>query len=72
MQQWTAAIGSLYRTVFADGEGFKSTDVSQMNEGNGVDNLMMDLNRSSGGGWGGLSKGKPKPKKGASSKTPFY
>lgn len=67
MQQWTTAIESMYQTVFADGEGFKSTDISQIGgDDSGVSNLF--TSGGNGGGsnrsWGGLpaknvkSKGK--------------
>jgi COP9 signalosome complex subunit 2 len=32
MQEWTDAIGNLYRTVFSDGEGFKMPEVTQMGD----------------------------------------
>lgn len=32
MQEWSSAIESLYRTVFADGEGFRSQDVQQLGD----------------------------------------
>ncbi|KAF4625346.1 hypothetical protein G7Y89_g12821 [Cudoniella acicularis] len=73
MQQWTAAIGSLYQTVFADGEGFKTTEVSQMNEDPNIGNLMMLGGAGSaarGGSWGGLHKNKKGGKKGGSQMLP--
>ncbi|TVY73154.1 COP9 signalosome complex subunit [Lachnellula suecica] len=70
MQQWTTAIGSLYETVFAEGEGFKSTDVSHMNNDDTMSAVSM-LNNPSGiigrERWGGLQKNKSKGKK-----TSFY
>ena len=77
MQQWTSAIGSLYQTVFADGEGFKSTDIGSMSDDSGINNLMMNLGGHGGGSrgdnrsWGGLQKNKSKGKKGASNAS-FY
>jgi COP9 signalosome complex subunit 2 len=77
MQQWTSAIGPLYQTVFADGEGFKTADISQMGDDAGVNNLMMNLGGHGGSGrggndrsWGGLQKNKSKGKKG--SNASFY
>ncbi|TVY36854.1 COP9 signalosome complex subunit [Lachnellula occidentalis] len=76
MQQWTSAIGSLYQTVFADGEGFKTTDnMTGGGDDSSVNNLMMNLGGalSHGGGsrgdsrsWGAQKNNKSKGKKGAS------
>ncbi|KAI6247599.1 COP9 signalosome complex subunit 2 [Erysiphe necator] len=30
MQEWSSAIGTLYRTIFTEGEGFKTPDVAQI------------------------------------------
>jgi COP9 signalosome complex subunit 2 len=64
MQEWTSAIGSLYRTVFADGEGFKMPDVQQIGD---ESNLQLAGFGGGGGpakgGWGGMQKGKHKGKK---------
>lgn len=64
MQEWTSAIGSLYRTVFADGEGFKMPDVQQIGDDN--PHVLASLAGGGGparGGWGGMQKGKNKGKK---------
>ncbi|KAH8686087.1 putative COP9 signalosome complex subunit 2 [Tricladium varicosporioides] len=69
MQQWTSAIGSLYQTVFADGDGFKTSEVSQMTDDI---NSMMMIGGSSGisvgskgtGNWGLRGGGKKPGKKG--------
>lgn len=64
MQEWTSAIGSLYRTVFADGEGFKMPDVQQIGD---ESNLQLAGFGGGGGpakgGWGAMQKGKHKGKK---------
>jgi COP9 signalosome complex subunit 2 len=63
MQEWTSAIGSLCRTVFSDGEGFKMPDVQQI----GDDNVALAAFGGGGGpargGFGGMQKGKNKGKK---------
>ena len=51
MQEWTDSIGSLYRTVFADGEGFKMPDVTQIGE-ESLPSLSAVESRSSRGGFG--------------------
>ncbi|TVY30294.1 COP9 signalosome complex subunit [Lachnellula hyalina] len=75
MQQWTSAIGSLYQTVFADGEGFKTTDnLSGAGDDSTGNNMMMNLGAMPHGGgsrgdsrsWGGHKNNKSKGKKGSS------
>jgi COP9 signalosome complex subunit 2 len=66
MQEWTDAIGSLYRTVFADGEGFKVRE--QANEGfemggGTILSMPTDFGIGSGGGYGKMSKGRGRGKK---------
>lgn len=59
MQEWTSAIESLYRTVFTDGEGFKSNYVEQI-----VDDINSGLFTGVGKGtaWGGAQQHKGKNK----------
>jgi COP9 signalosome complex subunit 2 len=62
MQEWTSAIGSLYRTVFSDGEGFKMPDVQQISDDNNLQ-VAFGAGGSAKGAWGGMQKGKNKGKK---------
>jgi COP9 signalosome complex subunit 2 len=67
MQEWTSAIGSLYRTVFSDGEGFKMPDVQQIGDDHqialaGMGGGAGPSKGGGGGGWGN-QKGKNKGKK---------
>ncbi|KAG9247151.1 putative COP9 signalosome complex subunit 2 [Calycina marina] len=54
MQQWTESISSLYRTVFADAEGFKVQEQNQV--GRAIDN-MLNLEMGHGGGNAGFALG---------------
>ncbi|KAG0650259.1 COP9 signalosome complex subunit 2 [Hyphodiscus hymeniophilus] len=64
MKEWTEAIGSLYRTVFSDSDGFKSQDI---NQGNDKESLVLpSLQMGRGGQWGG-APGKGKGGKGKKS-----
>jgi COP9 signalosome complex subunit 2 len=63
MQEWTDSIGSLYRTVFADGEGFKMPDVTQIGE-ESLPSLSAVESRSSRGGFG-KGKGGGRGKRGS-------
>ncbi|CAG8958834.1 hypothetical protein HYFRA_00011785 [Hymenoscyphus fraxineus] len=51
MQAWTSSIGTLYKTVFAEGEGFKTTEIPQLGDENSMSNTM------SFPGPGGASRG---------------
>ena len=57
MQEWTSAIGSLYRTVFSDGEGFKVPDITGLDHDGSI-NLMLAGGGGIGRGasWGGGNK----------------
>lgn len=64
MQEWTDSIASLSRTVFADGEGFRMPEVSQM--GSDVQDIFMSnpSNSMRGSGFGGKGKGGGRGKRG--------
>lgn len=65
MKEWTDAIGSLYRTVFTDAEGFKIKEIDQATDGEGI--VLPGLQGLQRGGmaWGGSQKkGGGKGKKG--------
>lgn len=53
LKEWTEAIGSLYRTVFSDADGFKTLD----NPGNDHEGMAMP-GMHGRGGWGGAAFGK--------------
>ena len=59
MQEWTSAIGSLYRTVFSDGEGFKMPDVQQIGDDHpqALATLGSSGGPSKGREWGNQKKG---------------
>jgi COP9 signalosome complex subunit 2 len=61
MQEWTSAIESLYQTVFADGEGFKTAYVDQIGDdpSSGMNNMFMS---GKGAGWAGMQQQKGKNK----------
>jgi hypothetical protein len=65
MKEWTEAISSLYRNVFADSDGFKTQDI---NQGNDSESLVLPGVQSGrmqqwAGGYG-KGKGGGKGKKG--------
>ena len=65
MKEWTEAIGSLYRTVFSDAEGFKTHEISQGNDSESL--VLPGLQMGRGAQWGGghgKGKGGGKGKKG--------
>jgi len=67
MTEWTSAIDTLYRTVFADGEGFKMPDVQQIGNDDLTSNLGFgpgNVKHAGGPSWGGLNPGGPKKKLG--------
>lgn len=75
MQQWTSAIESLYTTVFANGEGFRTADGSPMNEDGSINNLMLSSAGSGGRSvlsWGGIQKMKKGGKKGGQHTNPGF
>ena len=51
MKEWTEAIGSLYRTVFADAEGFKTQEINQGTDSESL--FLPGLHLGRGGQWGG-------------------
>jgi COP9 signalosome complex subunit 2 len=66
MKEWTEAIGSLYRTVFSDGDGFKTQDINSSNDGESIvlPGLQMGRAGQHWGGGHGKGKGVGKGKKG--------
>jgi COP9 signalosome complex subunit 2 len=64
MLEWTAAIGSLSRTVFNESEGFKMPEVAQLGDEANLQALL-GPGPGRGGSWGGAmqQKGKGKGKK---------
>jgi COP9 signalosome complex subunit 2 len=71
MRQWSSAIGSLWNTVFGEGDGFKSSDdSSQLVQGAGMSHILQTFAEGSGG-QGGLGRAKAGSKgKGMAGKTP--